>query len=269
MATESTISSWFELVSKQQHEALTQFLASGYSYTGMSTAEAETVASFGANAVFTSWLVCLGLIGLALVGRLSMNNVFAKSGVEKYYADSRFSIRNFWEIYVTAIRNLGNSLMSKSNTKQFFWLFGGLFIYIFSSNIVGILPGGTPPSQDISNNLSMALVVLIAFTVIGLLRQGTGFIKHLFGPVWYLAWLIFPIELFSTFVVRPGSLALRLGGNMNGDHTVLGIAYQFLEYGLPVVALLLGTFVSLVQAFVFTLLTMIYVLLSLEHDDHH
>jgi F-type H+-transporting ATPase subunit a len=111
--------------------------------------------------------------------------------------------------------------------------------------------------------------VVVFFTVIGFQRQKMGFIKHMMGPVWYLAPLIFVIEMFSTFVVRPGSLSLRLAGNMNGDHAVLGVTYQFAEYVLPTAALALGTFVSFVQAFVFTLLTMIYVVFSLEHEDHH
>ena len=269
MASEGAIKSWFELTLPDQHKALTHFLEGGYKYSGIADESAHSAAAYGANAVFSSWVVCLGLIGFALLAKASLSKAQSKEGVEKYYADSFLSVRNIWEVYVGFIRDLSNSLLSKKDTSGFFWLFGGLFIYILCSNLLGILPGGTPPSQDISNNASMAIVVLVVFTAVGFMRQGMGFIKHMCGPVWYLAPLILLIELFSTFIVRPGSLALRLGGNMNGDHTVLGIAYQFLEYGLPVVALGLGTFVSFVQSFVFTLLTIIYIVFSVDDGDHH
>ena len=141
-------------------------------------------------------------------------------------------------------------------------------MYIAANNLLGLLPGAVSASQSMSNNLAIGLTVVVFFTVIGFQRQKLGFIKHMMGPVWYLAPLIFVIEMFSTFIVRPGSLSLRLAGNMNGDHAVLGVTYQFAEYILPTAALALGTFVSFVQAFVFTLLTMIYVVFSLEHDDH-
>ena len=97
---------------------------------------------------------------------------------------------------------------------------------------------------------------------------------HLFGPKlpWWLipvTLLIFVIETLGTFIIRPASLSLRLTGNMNGDHTILGFAYNAVPYFLPLLAYGLGLFVSLIQSFVFTLLSIIYVLLSLEHDDHH
>jgi F-type H+-transporting ATPase subunit a len=270
MSAEShAMKTWFEIILPQQYESLTTFLESGYQYAGIPDESIHSAASYGANAVFSSWVVCLGLIGCALLAKVSLSKAMSRKGVEGYYADSSLSLRNIMEVYVSFIRDLSNSLLPKKDTSAYFWLFGGLFCYILCSNLLGILPGGTPPSQDISNNFSMAIVVLIVFTAVGFIRQGGGFIKHMCGPVWYLAWLILPIELFSTFVVRPGSLALRLGGNMNGDHTVLGIAYQFLEYGLPVVALGLGTFVSFVQSFVFTLLTIIYIVFSVDDGDHH
>ena len=158
--------------------------------------------------------------------------------------------------------------------KVFFWFFGGLFLYILSNNLLGLLPNATSPSINISNNVALALSTLIFFTVVGFQRQGMGFIWHLFGPKlpWWLipvTLLIFVIETLGTFIIRPASLSLRLTGNMNGDHTILGFAYSAVPYFLPLLAYGLGLFVSLIQSFVFTLLSIIYVLLSLEHDDHH
>jgi F-type H+-transporting ATPase subunit a len=88
------------------------------------------------------------------------------------------------------------------------------------------------------------------------------------GPVWYLAPLVFPIELISLFV-RPVTLGLRLMLNMAVDHLLLTIFMGFLTVLLPLPILVLGCVVVLVQTLVFTLLTCIYIGLATEHEEHH
>jgi F-type H+-transporting ATPase subunit a len=264
----NSVDPWFKIVSPDLYKNTVEFLKTGYLYA-MDETSALRAAETGASALSSSWLVSLLLIALALVARGSFGSTLKKEGHKKYYAKKSFSILVVFEVYVEFIRNLSDSLIGRENTKKFFWLFGGIFLYILANNLLGLLPGAVSPSQSISNNFAIATVVLVFFTVIGFARQGFGFLKHMMGPVWYLAPLIFVIELFSTFIVRPGSLSLRLAGNMNGDHAVLGVTYDFYSYILPTIALGLGTFVSFVQAFVFTLLTIIYVVFSLGHDDHN
>ncbi len=265
------VTSWFEATMPDQYDAMVHMLEPGFNgaYGVPAAPNPHESAQMGANALFSSWIVCIAIIVFAILGRLSLNSIASKEGTKRYYADERLSMRNVFEMYVGAIHGLSDSLVGRKNTKIFFWFFAGIFMYIAANNLLGLLPGAVSASQSISNNLAIGLTVVVFFTVIGFQRQKLGFIKHMMGPVWYLAPLIFVIEMFSTFVVRPGSLSLRLAGNMNGDHAVLGVTYQFAEYVLPTAALALGTFVSFVQAFVFTLLTMIYVVFSLEHEDHH
>jgi len=248
---------WFEALMPDQHQMVVDMLGGG--------AEAAS----GAEVMFSSWLICFTLIGLALLGRMALGKVDSKEGVSKYYADESLSMRNLFELYVGFIRNMSDDLVGRKNTKIFFWFFGGLFIYILTGNLMGLLLNATSPSTNISNNLAMSLTVMVFFTIVGLKRQGMGFITHMMGPLLPLAIIIFPVELVGTFLIRPLSLALRLAGNMNGDHTVLGVTYELSPYIVPLAAYGLGLFVSLVQSFVFTLLTVIYVVLSLEHDDHH
>ena len=264
------LTSWFEATMPEQYESLVNIFLPGFSGEYGIPAAPDPLASaqMGANVLFSSWLVCFALIIFAVLGRASLNSIASKEGTKRYYADEKLSMRNVFEIYVGAIHGLSDSLVGRKNTKLFFWFFAGVFMYIAANNLVGLLPGAVSASQSMSNNLAIGLTVVVFFTIIGFQRQKMGFLKHMMGPVWYLAPLIFVIEMFSTFIVRPGSLSLRLAGNMNGDHAVLGVTYQFAEYFLPTAALALGTFVSFVQAFVFTLLTMIYVVFSLEHDDH-
>lgn len=222
-----------------------------------------------AIAVLGSWLVCGFLILLALGARAGLNKARAKGGTLQYVPEGGFSLRNLFEVYVSSIRNLAGSMLDEHDSKKFFPLFGGLFIYIFFCNLLGVLPGMLPPTENISNNFAMASVVLVVYLFVGLTRNPGPFIKHMAGPVIWLAPLIMVIELLGLLVIRPGSLSLRLMGNIVGDHMVLGIMSDLTKAIIPSIFLGLGLFVSFLQAFVFTLLTIIYVSMSIVHDDHH
>jgi F-type H+-transporting ATPase subunit a len=99
----------------------------------------------------------------------------------------------------------------------------------------------------------------------GLKENGVGYLKHFLGPLIWLAPLLLPIELIS-HMVRPASLGLRLAGNMTGDHTVLGIFLNLVPIGVPMVFYVLGLFVCFLQAFVFSLLSMVYISMATAHD---
>jgi F-type H+-transporting ATPase subunit a len=172
-------------------------------------------------------------------------------------------------MFTGALFGLANDLLGDTNAKKFFWIVGGLFIYILTSNLMGLLPGMLPPSGSLHHNFAMALVVLLLFNGAGIKTQGiVGYLKHMWGPVWWLGVLLFFIELLSFLVVRPYSLSLRLTGNMFGDHQVLSIMSGLIPVVYPVIFLGLGMFVSFIQAFVFTLLSTMYIALAVEHDDH-
>lgn len=218
--------------------------------------------------VLTAWAVCLLLIGLALVARGGLSKLQAQGGTQQFVPEGHLTIRNFFEIYTGSIYNMVAGVMGKKDAGAFFWLFGGLFIYILFGNLSALLPGVLPPTDDVNNNAAMAVVVFLVFNIAGLMRNGTHYIKHLFGPVWWLGPLMFVIEL-AGLLFRPVSLTLRLAGNMNGDHTVFGIMTELIPVVLPSVFLGLGIFVSFVQAFVFTLLTGVYIALAVAHEENH
>jgi hypothetical protein len=117
MSAEShAMKTWFEIILPQQYESLTTFLESGYQYAGIPDESIHSAASYGANAVFSSWVVCLGLIGCALLAKVSLSKAMSRKGVEGYYADSSLSLRNIMEVYVSFIRDLSNSLLPKKDT---------------------------------------------------------------------------------------------------------------------------------------------------------
>jgi F-type H+-transporting ATPase subunit a len=182
--------------------------------------------------------------------------------------DAKISFRNIVEAFGEFIYNLCRSTMGEKEAKKYFPVIGMIFITIFLSNVVGLVPGFLPPTDNINTTLALGMFVFIYYNIMGIKEQGiVGHIKHFMGPVWYLSPLIFIIEIIS-HSVRPISLALRLRGNMFGDHLVLSIFSGLLPYIVPIAFLVLGLFVCFIQAFVFTLLTMVYISLATAHHDH-
>lgn len=223
-----------------------------------------------ALAILGSWVVCLFLVAMALIARAGLNSARARGGTEQYLADGGLSIRNIFELLTEGLDGLLVSILGKHDARTFFGLLAGLFTYILTSNMMGLLPGMLPPTDNINTNLAMSVVVLVAFNGVGMARQGVGpYFKHLLGPVWWLAPLLFTVEGLGLFVVRPISLSLRLTGNIFGDHMVFGIMSE-LTHGIviPFIFLGLGIFVSFIQALVFTLLSSVYIAVAAAHEDH-
>jgi F-type H+-transporting ATPase subunit a len=148
------------------------------------------------------------------------------------------------------------------------WLFpivATVFLYIFSSNMLGLVPGFFPPTASLNTTASCALVVVVFTHIIGLKYHGAGYIKHFLGPVWWMIPIIFPIELIG-HLARILSLSFRLFGNMMGHELVLGILFALAgAFFAPLPIMALGIFVALVQAFVFFLLSMMYFTGAMEH----
>jgi F-type H+-transporting ATPase subunit a len=112
-----------------------------------------------------------------------------------------------------------------------------------------------------NTTLALGVFVFLYYNFAGLRAHGLSYLKHFLGPVLWLSPLLLFIELAS-HLFRPLSLALRLRGNIQGDHVVLSVFSGLVPYLLPVVFYGLGLFVAFLQAFVFCLMTMVYISLS-------
>jgi len=178
---------------------------------------------------------------------------------------SKLTYRNFFELFAESIYKLTQNVIGEKDAPIYFPLIGTLFIYILTSNFLGLIPGSLPPTDNLNTTLALGGFVFLFYNGVGIKTHGFGYIKHFMGPVWWLAPLIGIIELFS-HVFRPISLGLRLRGNIMGDHLVLSVFSDLAPYIVPVIFYGLGVFVCLVQAFVFCLLTMVYISLSSSHD---
>ncbi len=182
--------------------------------------------------------------------------------------DKGFTFRNVFEFIGEFIYNLAKSIMGETEAKKYYTVLIMFFIVIFFNNLAGLVPGVLPATSNFNTTFGMGLFVFAYYNYQGIKVQGiVKHVKHLMGPVWYLAPLIFIIELIS-HAVRPISLGLRLKGNMEGDHLVLSIFSELIPYIIPIPFYMLGVFVCFMQAFVFTLLTMVYISLATETHDH-
>ena len=143
-------------------------------------------------------------------------------------------------------------------------IFSTGFLIVFFHNIVGLMPGMTPATENINTTLSMGLCSFILYNYFGFKAHGISYLKHFLGPIWFLAPMMLILEIIS-HLIRPLSLGLRLWGNMMGDHVVLGIFLDLAPYlFIPLLFYGLGLFVCFMQAFVFTILSIIYVGMAKE-----
>lgn len=180
--------------------------------------------------------------------------------------DSKLTYRNFFEICAEKLYEFTASVIGEHAAHIYYPMIGTLFVFVFLSNFIGLIPGFLPPTDNINTTLALGLFVFIYYNYLGFKENGVAYIKHFFGPLIWIAPLMFVIELVS-HIVRPLSLGLRLRGNIFGDHLVLSIFNEMIgAYGLSFVFYFLGAFVSFIQAFVFCLLTMVYISMAVAHE---
>jgi F-type H+-transporting ATPase subunit a len=141
-----------------------------------------------------------------------------------------------------------------------------IFLFVLLNNLLGLIPGITAPTTSMKVTLGLAVPTFLYYNFHGLREQGLiGYIKHFCGPVWWMAWLILPIEIVS-HLARVMSLSVRLYANMFAGDLVTLVFFSLCPIGIPIVFLGLHLAVSAIQAFVFMLLTMIYLSLAVAHE---
>jgi F-type H+-transporting ATPase subunit a len=199
------------------------------------------------------------IIVISVIARLALG-----SGEAAVAPAGKLSIKGFFEAFTEFINGLIKMVLG-DHGKHFIPLFGAIFFYVIFNNLFGLIPGLTAATSNINAALAIGLFSFVTYNAIGLKHGGLHYVQHFLGPVWWMAWLLLPIELIS-HMVRPISLGMRLSVNMTADHTILGTFLDLSPYVVPVIFYGMGTFVSIVQAFVFTLLSMVYVMMATAED---
>ena len=229
-----------------------------------------------------TWLVMIILTVLAFAGSRRLDLVPG-------------GIQNFFEVVLEQFFALIDDVIGPKG-RRYLPLIGTLGLFIVLSNLMGLVPGLIAPTANINTTAACAIIVFFVYHWIGISTQGLGtYCKHFMGPVPALAPLMVPIELVS-HLARPLSLSLRLFGNMTGGHILLAVIFFLMGLdGLLGWALsgslggiLLGGFgsvllaaftvgflyplkilVSFLQAFIFVMLTMLYIAGAVEEAEHH
>lgn len=179
----------------------------------------------------------------------------------------KMNLRNIFESIAESVYGMVEGAMGEHNAKRFFPLVGALWLFILFGNLIGLLPGFASPNDTLKTNVALAAVVFFATHIYGIKEHGLAYFKHFLGPVPALAPLMLPIELVS-HIARPMSLSLRLMGNMLADHKVIGSFFALVPLFVPLPFYVLGLLVCLVQAIVFCTLTMVYLSMAVEHEEH-
>jgi F-type H+-transporting ATPase subunit a len=139
------------------------------------------------------------------------------------------------------------------------WIFETLFIFLLVCNLIGLIPGFVSPTQIIYVPVGCALLAFLYYNVVGLRKNGlVKYAAHFAGPIWWLAPLMIPIEIIG-HLARPLSLTIRLFANMYAGEQVTLVFLNLTFLAIPALFMGLHVFVALLQAYIFMLLTMIYV----------
>jgi F-type H+-transporting ATPase subunit a len=179
----------------------------------------------------------------------------------------KMNLRNFFEYTAESVYGMVEGAMGEANAARFFPIIGALWMFILFDNLIGLVPGFVSPDDTLKTNVGLAVFVFLLTHYFGLREHGLAYFKHFLGPVWWLSWLILPIELIS-HLARPLSLSVRLLGNMMADHKVVMSFFALVPILVPLPFMLLGLLVCLIQALVFCTLAMVYFGMAIEHEEH-
>jgi len=196
-----------------------------------------------------SWLVMALLIMVSFLATRGIKNMPGR-------------LQNFMEVVVGGIENMIANTMG-DHGKHFYPLIATLALFILVSNLFSLIPGFFPPTASVNTNAALAIIVFLTTHVVGVKAHGFKYIKHFLGPIMWLAPIMFFIEVIGHFS-RIISLTLRLFGNIGGHEIMIMIFFALVPLFVPLIMSVLGLLVCFIQAFVFMLLTMIYIQGSLE-----
>lgn len=180
-----------------------------------------------------------------------------------------FSLLNFADVLVESLHNFVIGIVGHHG-HSFVSFIGALFIFVLSANLFGLIPhAGGSPSSNVNTSYALGLCSFIFYNIMGIRAHGpVGYAKHFLMGLGIFG---IPIAFFEivSHVVRPLTLGIRLAVNLHIDHTLATTFEQIFAWALPVPLLLFGVLVCTIQAFLFAVLTAVYVQMATEHEEDH
>ncbi len=212
-----------------------------------------------------AWIPDAALMALLLVAVLF---VLFRLAARSYDRDRPNKVQSFLEMLVAFLRDLCEEAIGEGSAKTFLTIIGSLFVFIAVGNLFGLFFFLQPPTGSLSTTIALAVISFVYFNVQGIREHGVGgYLKHFMGPMLLIAPLFFVIEIIGTFA-RILSLSLRLFMNIFGEHTTTGVFASLVPIVVPWPMMALGIFTAFLQAYVFALLTAVYVGGAVAHEGH-
>ena len=210
--------------------------------------------------------------------------------------EAKFTVSTFFEMLIeTALSVMADVFGDMKKAREYLPFIGTFAVFILFSNIIGLVPGFLPPTDNVNTTWGIAIIIFCFYHYAGTREIWRHMIHHAHGEVtafqkfilfpikaigqyvghfanpmgfwwgWFLAPLMFPIELIS-HLARPLSLGLRLMGNIFGDHMVTGIFLALVAVLVPLPIMVLGLIVCVIQTLVFCLLSTVYISMAVTHE---
>ncbi len=166
--------------------------------------------------------------------------------------------QNVAEVYLNGVVEMGKDVIGEKLARQYLPLVATIGLFVLVANLIGIIPGFESPTSNINVTLALALIVFVYYNFEGIRKNGVvAYFAHFMGPEKLLAPLMFPIEIVS-HLSRIISLSFRLFGNIKGDDLFLAVILMLAPVVAPLAPYALLTFSALLQAFIFMILTYVY-----------
>ena len=212
-----------------------------------------------------AWIPDAAIMTLLL---LLLFAIFFPWMARRYRREQPGKLQSFFEMLVSALRGLVDDAVGEGAAARYLPIIGAFAIFIGVANLFGLFFFLQPPTGSLSTTVALALVSFVYFNAEGVREHGVvGYLKHFMGPLIWIAPLFFVIELIGTFA-RILSLSLRLFMNIYGEHTTTNVFASLVPIVVPWPMMALGIFTAFLQAYVFALLSAVYIQGATEHAEH-
>jgi F-type H+-transporting ATPase subunit a len=221
-----------------------------------------------------SHMIIAALVVLLIAaGAISYAGSVSKLGDESLLPPTKLGTRAIFEGLADMVYGVLEGVLGPKNARKYLPFLGTFFVFILFSNLISLIPGFRAPTDTLKTNVGLAVMIFLATHILGFKEHGLHYLEQFTGhlplksPLVILVPLMVVIEIIS-HLIRPVTLSIRLMANMFADHAVVSVFFALVPFLVPVPLMLLGVFVSVVQALVFTLMSATYISLAVAHEEH-